>query len=339
MWSALSHKEHGTPDAAASSAHPLSAVLLRMVLKTPQIIQELTQSASVRGALWMMLSALGWTIMISIARSLNGEMHTFEIVFFRSVIALIFFLPWFWGSRLQRLRTQRLPMHFARGVAGLAAIYLLFGSLLYIPMGEVAAITFTRPLLASIGAIIFLHEVARGHRWVATIVGLVGAYIIVRPGISPLSPGQIMALACVVAMAISSLTVKALARTEHADTIAMYQIIVFTGLSLPPALFFWTMPNLEQFLLVVLLGFIALLTQRAMTRAYKEADATVVLPFEYTRLPFAAFMGLLLFGEFPDKWTWIGGTIIFVATIYMAHRETRDARRAVAPRASPRASQ
>ena len=135
-----------------------------------------------------------------------------------------------------------------------------------------------------------------------------------------------MALACVVAMAVSSLTFKSLARTEHPDTIAMYQIFVFTTLSLIPALFVWTLPTLEQLALLILLGLTGNLTQRAMTRAYKVADATVVLPFEYTRLPFAALMGLILFGEFPDHWVWLGGTIIFVATIYMAHRETSDLR-------------
>ena len=286
----------------------------------------LLRSDAVRGAAWMMLSAFGWTVMISIARGLQADIHTFEIVFFRSAFALVFFIPLFWGTGFGGLRTQRLGMHMARGLAGLAAIYLLFGALLFIPMGDVAAITFTRPLVASIGAVIFLHEVAKGHRWIATGIGMVGAFVIVRPGISPLSPGQLMALACVIAMAISSLTVKSLARTEHPDTIVLYQILVFTALSLIPALFFWTTPSLEQFGLLVALGLTGMLTQRAMTRAYKVADATVVLPFEYTRLPFAALMGLVLFGEFPDRWVWIGGTIIFVATTYMAHRETRNVR-------------
>ena len=264
--------------------------------------------------------------MISLARGLQDQIHTFEIVFFRSAFALLFFLPWFWGTGFRGLQTQRIGMHMARGLAGLAAIYLLFGALLFIPMGDVAAITFTRSMIASIGAVIFLHEVARGHRWVATGFGLIGAFIIVRPGISPLSPGQVMALACVVAMAISSLTVKSLARTEHADVIVMYQIIVFTALSLIPALFVWTTPTLTELALLISLGLAGMLTQRAMTRAYKVADATVVLPFEYTRLPFAALMGLALFGEFPDKWVWIGGTVIFVATIYMVHRETQEIR-------------
>ena len=289
-------------------------------------LQKFRQSGAVRGASWMMLSAFGWTIMISLARGLQDEIHTFEIVFFRSAFALVFFLPWFWGKGFSGLRTQRIGMHMARGLAGLAAIYLLFGALLFIPMGDVAAITFTRPLLASVGAVIFLHEVARGHRWIATGIGMIGAFIIVRPGISPLSPGQVMALACVVAMAISSLTVKSLARTEHPDVTVMYQIIVFTTLSLIPALFVWTMPTLEQFARLVSLGLAGMLTQRAMTRAYTVADATIVLPFEYTRLPFAALMGLVLFGEFPDQFVWLGGTVIFVATIYMAHRETRDLR-------------
>ncbi len=281
--------------------------------------------SAVEGATWMMLSAATWSVMVAIARGLKDDVHLFEVVFFRSLFGLLFLVPLFWSKNFAGLRTSRFGMHMVRGLSGVASLYLMFGALIFIPMGDVAAITFTRPLLASVCAIIFLGEASRGHRWTAVIFGLIGAYIIVRPGISPISWGQILALVCVIAMVINSMAIKSLTRTDAADTIVMWQMFVFTTVSLGPALYVWVTPTWEQLGLLLLMGFAGTLTQRAMTRAYRSADATIVLPFEYTRLPFAAFMGLVLFAEFPDIWVWIGGTIIFAATVYMAHKERQEA--------------
>lgn len=295
-------------------------------------------SPGVQGAIWMILSAIGWAVMVSVARGLKDDLHTFNIVFFRSVFALAFFMPWLWRNGFGALRTERPGMHLARGLSGLAALYLLFGALVFIPTGEVAAITFLRPLIASAFVILFMGEPSKTHRWIAVAIGLTGAYIIVRPGVSEVSPGQLLAIAAVVAMVVTSLTIKSLARTEHPDTIAMYQVVVFTTLSLPPAILYWQTPTVPQLGLLVLMGFAGMVTQRWMMRAYAAADATVVLPFEYTRLPIAALFGLVLFSEFPDIWTWTGGTVIFAATLYMARKEAAENKTAKRDTANPPAA-
>ena len=287
-------------------------------------------SPAVRGALWMILSATAWTVMVAVARGLSKEIHTFEIVFFRSFFSLVFFIPWLVRTQLSGLRTERPMGHLVRGLSGLSALYLLFGALYFTPMAEVTAITFTRPVFASIGAIVFLHEVANGRRWTANFVGLLGTLVIIRPGMVSLDIGQMLALGCVVAMSVTALTVKNLSRTEPADTIAMYQMIVFTGVSLVPMLFVWTVPDWHSLALMVLMGAAGNLNQRAMTRAYVAADATVILPFEYSRLPVSAGLGLILFGEFPDIWTWVGGAVICVATVALARSESRATRKAAA---------
>lgn len=283
---------------------------------------------AVSGACWMMISALMWTIMVAIARGLSKDIHTFEIVFFRSFFSLVFFLPWLMRVGMGGLKTERPWAHLSRGLSGLAALYLLFGALYFTPMAEVAAITFTRPVFASIGAILFLHEIASGRRWAACIVGLAGVLIIIRPGLVAFDVGQLLAVGCVICMTITALTVKSLSRTESPDTIAMYQMVVFTGISLFPMLFVWTTPDLTSFGLLVLMGLCGNWSQRAMTRGYAAADATVVLPYEYTRLPISALFGLILFGEFPDLWTWVGGVVIILATWAMARNETRAAAKA-----------
>ena len=281
-------------------------------------------SPTVRGGLWMMGSMASWACMAAVARYFTGEIHTFEIVFFRSVFGMVFLLPWlFKVGLLKGLRTQRIGMHMARGFIGLAVIYVLFTAIALAPMGEVAAIISTRPVIGSLAAVIILHEVASGRRWTATAIGFAGAVLIIRPGFSEVSTGALLALAAVICMAALSIIIKSLARTEAPDTIVVWQMVVFAPCSLIPALFVWQTPDFWQFILLASTGLFGTLTQRCLTRAFAAADATVVLPFDFTRLIFAAALGYILFNEFPSLWTWGGGVLIFIAVLWMTRGEAR----------------
>ena len=278
----------------------------------------------VRGVLWMMGSMASWACMAAVARHFTGEIHTFEIVFFRSVFGGIFLLPWLFKVGLVGLKTQRIGMHLVRGGIGLAVIYLLFGAVARTPLGEVAAIMSTRPMVASLAAIVILHEAAHGRRWAATIIGFIGALLIIRPGISDVSTGAILAFLAVIGMAMLTIVMKSLARTEAPDTIVAWQMMVFTPCALIPALFVWQTPDIWQFLLLASTGLFGTMTQRCLTRAYASADATVIMPFDFTRLIFSALLGLILFQEFPDIWVWIGGLIILTGILWMARLEAKD---------------
>jgi drug/metabolite transporter (DMT)-like permease len=104
-------------------------------------------------------------------------------------------------------------------------------------------------------------------------------------------------------------------------------MVYVTPMTFVPALFVWTWPTLGQLLLLLGVGVFATLNQRFLSRAFATADATAVLPFGFTRLPFAAIIGFLVFNELPDIWVWVGGTIIFAASVYITHHEIRAARR------------
>ena len=264
-----------------------------------------------------------WACMAAGARYLTGEIHTFEIVLFRSVFGGIFLLPWLFKVGLAGLKTRRVGMHLARGFIGLAVIYLLFSAIARAPLGEVAAIMSTRPMVASLAAIIILHEAAHGRRWAATIIGFIGALLIIRPGISDVSAGALLALLAVMGMAALTIVMKSLARTEAPDTIVAWQMMLFTPCALIPALFVWQTPDFWQFLLLASTGLFGTLTQRCLTRAYAAADATVIMPFDFTRLVFSALLGLILFQEFPDIWVWAGGAIILTGVLWMTRQEAR----------------
>jgi len=278
----------------------------------------------IRGVLWMMGSMASWACMAAVARHFTGEIHTFEIVFFRSVFGGVFLLPWLFKVGLVGLKTQRVGMHLVRGGIGLAVIYLLFSAVARTPLGEVAAIMSTRPMVASLAAIVILHEAAHGRRWAATVIGFIGALLIIRPGISDVSTGAILAFLAVIGMAMLTIVMKSLARTEAPDTIVAWQMMVFTPCALIPALFVWQTPDIWQFLLLASTGLFGTMTQRCLTRAYASADATVIMPFDFTRLIFSALLGLILFQEFPDIWVWIGGLIILTGILWMARLEAKD---------------
>lgn len=282
-----------------------------------------TVPGPVQGALWMMGCTASWSIMAALARYLSDDVHIFQIVFFRSLFGGAFLLPWLFRTGIQGLHTKRIGMHMARGVVGLVTIYVLFTAITLAPLGEVAAILTTRPLVASLAAILILREAALGRRWSATILGFAGALIILRPGFAEASPGVLLALAAVFLMAALTVIMKSLSRTDAPDCIAMWQMVIFTPLTLVPMLFVWQTPSLFQLVLLIGTGLAGTMTQRSITRAYAAADATVILPFDFTRLVFSAALGLVLFAEFPDFWIWAGGALIFAATLTFVHAEAR----------------
>jgi drug/metabolite transporter (DMT)-like permease len=222
--------------------------------------------------------------------------------------------------------TQRLSVHVWRALIGVAAMLLWFSALAVLPLAQAVALNFTVPLFATAGAALFLGEVVRVRRWSATIVGFVGVLVIVRPGFAEVSPAALLPVLAAVVMAVSTLVVKSLARTEQPAAIVFYMTLLMTPLSLPPALFVWQTPSWSALGWMGLVAVVANASHILMTRAYGVADASAVLPFDYTRLPFTAAIGYLAFAEVPDLWTWVGAAVIAAATFYIAQREAAQAR-------------
>jgi drug/metabolite transporter (DMT)-like permease len=253
-------------------------------------------------------------------------MHPFQIAFLRNVFALAFMLPWLVRHGRVGLRTQRLNMHLWRAAVGLVAMLTWFSAIAYLPLAEAVALNFTVPLFATAGAAVFLGEAVRARRWTATAVGFLGVVVILRPGFTEFTPLMTLPVIAAGFMAVSTLLVKSLSRTEAPAAIVTYMNLLLTPLSLLPALFVWRWPTLTELALGLFIGLCAALAHNAFTRAFVQADASAVMPFDYSRLPFVAVVGYLLFAEVPDGWTWVGAAIIAGAAIYIAQRELRVAR-------------
>jgi drug/metabolite transporter (DMT)-like permease len=195
-----------------------------------------------------------------------------------------------------------------------------------LPLADVTALSFTAPLFATVGAALLLSEHVGARRWTATLVGFFGALVIIRPGAGTFTGASLVALASAVAIAAAQLSVKSLSRTEHPNAIVLIMGLLMTPMSLFPAAFVWTWPNWSTFLWLLLLGLVATIGQVFLVRAMQAADASAVMPFDFSRLIFASALGWLMFGERPDAWTWVGAAIIVAATVYIARREANLAR-------------
>ncbi len=282
-----------------------------------------TMPASIRGAVLMTGSGISFALMMVLVRHVSAAVHPFEAAFFRNFFGLALMMPWLLRSGLAALATQRLGMHIVRAGFGLSAMLCLFMAVSLLPLAEVTALTFAAPLFATVGAALVLKEGVRLRRWTATLAGFFGVVIILRPGAEVVSAAALIALGAAVLMAGAMLSIKSLSRTEHPAAIVVYFGLLVTPMSLVPALFVWTTPTPRLLLWFLLIGVAATAGQILMTKAFAAADASAVLPFDFSRLVFVSVFGMIFFGEMPDAWTYLGAVIILTAAVYITHRESQ----------------
>jgi drug/metabolite transporter (DMT)-like permease len=290
-------------------------------------------SPIVQAALLMILGAICVAIQNGMIRVVSGEVHAFEVVFFRNVFGLFAMLPFMGGLKLDMFRARSPGRLLMMSVGHVAGMICYFAAIAYLPLAEVVALAFSKPLFATVGAALVLHEVVRARRWTAVGLGLVGVLIVLRPGAEAISPFAALVLLGALLAAAVTLMIKHLTATERVSTIVWYQALFATLLSLPLCLLHWRTPDLAGWLLLIAIGGFGTLSWLALTKSVHLADASAVVPFEFLRLPFAALVAYLWFGEVPSVWTWLGGGLIFGATIYIAEREARLAR--ARPAAAP----
>ncbi len=246
---------------------------------------------------------------------------TFQIVFLRLLFAALALSPLlFWRGR-EFLQTEHLKIYGFRVVIGLIGMTLWFAALASISVGEVTAIGFLAPIFGTVGAALLLGEIVRWRRWTATIVGFLGALIILRPGVAEVSIGTWLAVGAALGMAMASLLIKSLTSRDDPDKVVMISVCLQTPLALIPAVLVWEWFDAWLWVAFAGLGVLGMLGHITLTRAFRAADASLIMSLEFARLPFAVAFGFALFGELIDLWTWIGAGVIFAASVYTAQRE------------------
>ena len=262
-------------------------------------------------ALWM----AGWLalmLLITVAgREALYGLNVFQLMLIRSSVGLLLLAPLVWrAGGLAAVKTQRLPQHIARNTIHFGAQLGWFFALTLIPIGQVVAIEFTMPLWTAILAARFLGERFTTFKFAAIVLGIVGVIMIVRPATGEINPGQLIALAAAVGFGTSVAMVKSLTRTEQTVTIIFYMLAVQTAGSLLPALSVWQWPSLTIWGWAVVVAFCGTFSHYCMARALLFADASVVVPMDFLRVPLTALMGWLLYSERLDAFTVLGAALI-----------------------------
>ena len=283
---------------------------------------------AVRGALWMAAASLLVAMSAACVRELSGTYSVFQLVFLRSVVATALLAPWmFHMAGRGTLRTTRLPLYGLRTLLSYSGTVCVFYGFANMPIGEVYALLFLVPLITIVLAVLVLGERAGSHAWLACTVGFIGALVVLRPGIISLTLAADAVLYTAVSYSATNICIKALARTDSPVHITIYAHLVALPVALVPAMLAWKTPEWADVPWILALGVFQLLSGLFHARAVSAADARVVQPFNFLRLPFSVVIAWFLFAELPSNWTWLGAGMIFASSYYVLHAEGRTRQR------------
>ncbi len=278
-----------------------------------------------RGALWMLFAATCYVVSATFARKLGDSYSVFELTFIRSVIAVIVLAPMLARAGKTAFRTKRIGAHLLCGLCAYSAILLWLYGAARMPVAEFFALQFITPLFTIALAMVLLRERVGARNWIAALIGFAGVLIILRPGLIEVTLAALATLASSAFYASANTVIKALSRTEQSTAIVFYTNLLIVPLSLPMALIEWKTPLWADWPLITGIAVLNTLAFLAITRAINLADARVVQPVNFMRLPIAAALGFVLFQELPDMWTWVGAVTVFACAYYVVTRETRNA--------------
>ncbi|TIW46897.1 MAG: DMT family transporter [Mesorhizobium sp.] len=269
-----------------------------------------------KAAFWMALSIASFLTMSVAGRATMAELNVFQVLELRSVIGLFILLPLVMISGgFAAMRTKRPLAHIARNVVHFVGQAAWLYALTLIPLAVLISIEFTTPIWTAILAVGFLGERLSRPRLAAIVLGLVGVVIIVRPGVGSVDPGHIVVLGAAVCFGISVVLVKSLTRTDSVVSIIFWMLVIQSVLGLIPALYEWRNPPLELWPWILLIAFTGMSSHFCMARALAYADATVISPMDFLRVPLSALIGWLLYHEQIDAFTAGGALLILLGNL------------------------
>jgi drug/metabolite transporter (DMT)-like permease len=269
-----------------------------------------------KAALWM----AGWlSLMLIVAvagRETTRELNVFEIMEVRSIVGFVMLYPLVHLSGgFAAMKTRRPLQHIGRNLVHYAAQLGWFFALTLIPLGQVVSIEFTMPIWTAILAASYLGERLTGWKILAIVLGLVGVAVIVRPGTSAINPGQLIALGAAVGFGISITMMKSLTRTESTVAIIFWMIVIQSAAGFFPAIYWWQWPSTYAWCWMVVIAFCGTFSHFCMARAMLYADATIVVPMDFLRVPLSATAGWLIYAERLDIYTVLGAILILTGNL------------------------
>ena len=282
----------------------------------------LSLTPNLRGILWVGISGILFALLNVFTLIPAQHLNPYVMAFMRYTAGTLLLLPLILSLGPARaFRTGRKGLHIGRGLIHTGGMFLWFVGLPLITLAEMTALGFTGPIFVTIGAALFLGEDVRLRRWAAVLVGFGGAMIIIRPGFAEVGIGALCILLSTPLFSASNLISKALARTDSANTIVIWQHCVIMVCAAPVAIWFWQTPTWIDLIWFLAAGICGTLGHICQQRGYQIADITLLQPIGFLSLIWNTLLGFFLFTQTPDIWTFVGAAIIFGSATYISHRE------------------
>lgn len=281
-----------------------------------------TRHPVINAALWMIGALFSFSALAVGGRELSAQVSIFEIIAFRSAVGLLIIIALLSPGGWRQISTQRFGWHLTRNCAHYAGQYGWFYGITLIPLAEVFALEFTIPVWIAILAVPLLKERMTRPRWLAVGLGIVGMLIILRPGLTVIRPASLAVLAAAIFFALTYIVTRKLAQVESPLVILFYMNAIQLPLALVPAMTHWSTPSPALWPWALVVGIAGLSSNYCLARAMALADATVVGPMDFLRLPLIAVVGLVFYGEAFD-WMILGGSAIMFYGILTSIRAER----------------
>lgn len=278
---------------------------------------------NVRGALWMLASALGFTAMTTLIKFLGDDYSAALQTFYRQAAGLVILAPWIARDWRGAFRTTRPGILLFRSSAGTLAMILGFYAYQKMPLADANALSFTRTLWLVPLAFFVLREKLGPRRIAAALVGFAGVIIMLRPSGEGVALGlpQAAALASAALFALTITGMKVMVRDHSPFVLLVYSAVLGFVFALPGAFIGWRWPAPMDLLLLAVMGVMGTITQACYIKGMQIGDAGAMAPIDYTRLVFAALAGFVLFNEVPAAATLVGAGIVVASTLYITWRE------------------
>lgn len=262
----------------------------------------------------------GWLVLMLIVavtgRETLRELNVFQIMELRSIFGFFMLYPLIRSNGgFATMKTSRPLQHIGRNLVHYVAQLGWFFALTLIPLAQVVSIEFTMPIWTAILAASFLGERMTVWKISAIVLGLVGVIVIIRPSTGEINAGQLIALGAAVGFGISVAMMKSLTRTENAPVIIFWMLVIQSAAGFFPSLYVWQWPSAFAWACVAVIAFCGTFSHYCMARAMRYADATVVLPMDFLRVPLTAIAGWLLYSERLDAFTVLGATLILTGNL------------------------
>ncbi len=265
---------------------------------------------------FILLYALSYAGLWASVRSLSQDFHPLMLVFIRTLFGALMILPLFLKSGVRSLQTKQLPLNLLRGILSITTVSLTFFALSHIPLADAVAYSYLTPIFALMLALFFLRDHLTLKQIAAVFIAFIGAMVLLRPGFQTFNIGVLASLGAALCFAGTLTCMKILTHKESPKLVTIYGYLIPLPISLTLALAYWQWPSgVLQWMMVLLMSLLSVIAHLSMTQALSRADMSMLLPFDFIRLIFAAALGAVLFQDQFDWISFMGGAIILVASV------------------------